>query len=399
MRRPRSDYHHHWSLDPQILFLNHGSFGACPKSVLAAQTRLRDRLERNPIGFLVRELPALQDEARTTLEDFVGAPAGDLAFVPNATTGVNTVLHAFPLRAGDEVVTTDHEYNACRNALDHAAARASARVVVAHVPFPVVSPDAVVAAILDRVTPRTRLALLDHVTSPTAIILPVERLVPELESRGIAALIDGAHPPGMLPLSLEALGASFYTGNCHKWICSPKGAGFLYARPDRQRELRPLVISHGANSPRTDRSRFQLEFEWTGTHDPTAWLCVPEAIRELGSLLSGGWEELRAHNHALACEGRRILCEMLEIQSPCPEAMLGSMATLPLAIGDPNVPDPSPPAEDPLEIELFTRHQIVVPVMRWPHPPLRLLRISAQLYNHADEYRELGEALRALLRG
>jgi isopenicillin-N epimerase len=396
MRR-LSDHRHHWSLDPDIRFLNHGSFGACPLPVLAAQARHRERIERNPVGFLVRELPQLQDAARCALARFVGAPGADLVFVPNATAGVNTVLRSFPLRAGDELLTTDHEYNACRNALDAAAARCGARVVVAPVPFPVADAEMIVAAILARVTPLTRLALIDHVTSPTALVLPVAQLVRELETRGIATLIDGAHPPGMLALDLEQLGASFYTGNCHKWICAPKGAGFLYVRPDRQREIRPLAISHGANSPRTDRSRFQLEFEWTGTHDPTAWLCVPEAIDFLGSLLPGGWDELRLRNHELACAARRVLCETLALEPPAPEALLGSMASVWLPVGARPIATTDPPAEDPLEAELFTRHRIVVPVMRWPSPPLRLLRVSAQIYNHLDEYRELADAMRTLL--
>jgi isopenicillin-N epimerase len=395
--RQLSEYHHHWSLDPDIRFLNHGSFGACPRPVLAAQARYRERLERNPVGFLVRELPELQDAARTALARFVGAPETDLAFVPNATAGVNTVLRSFPLRAGDELLTTDHEYNACRNALDAAAAHCGARVVVAPVPFPVADAETIIAAILARATPHTRLALIDHVTSPTALVMPVAQLVRELEARGVATLIDGAHPPGMLALDLQQLGASFYTGNCHKWICSPKGAGFLHVRPDRQREIRPLAISHGANSPRTDRSRFQLEFEWTGTHDPTAWLCVPVAIDFLGSLLPGGWDELRSRNHELACAARRALCETLALEPPAPEALLGSMASVRLPEGARAIAAGDPPGEDPLEAELFAHHRIVVPVMRWPSPPLRLLRVSAQLYNHIDEYRELGSAVRALL--
>ena len=386
--------HWQWPLDPDILFLNHGSFGACPIPVLQAQLRVLERLERNPVGFLTREFEPQLDEARRALAEFVEAPAEDLVFVPNATTGVNTVLRSLPLDRGDEILVTSHEYNACRNALDFIAGLAGARVVTVSIPFPIAGPELIVSAVLERVTPRTRLLLIDHVTSPTALILPVEPLVRELNARGIDTLVDGAHGPGMLPLQLQALGAANYTGNCHKWLCAPKGAGFLYARPDRQVGLRPLVISHGANATRRDRSRFRLEFDWTGTQDPAPYLCVPVAIRVLGSLLPGGWNALRARNHALAVEGRRILCEALGIAPPCPEEMLGSMAALPLETGEAAAPADGVPVDDPLERALFDRYRIVVPVFRWPDPPARIVRISAQAYNRAEQYDRLARALR-----
>jgi isopenicillin-N epimerase len=197
----------------------------------------------------------------------------------------------------------------------------------------------------------------------------------------------------MLPLHLDALGAAYYTGNCHKWLCAPKGAGFLHVRADRQTGLRPVVISHGANATRRDRSRFQVEFDWTGTHDPTPYLCVPEAIRFLGGLLPGGWDELRGRNRALAIEARRILCDTLGIDPPCPEAMLGSMASVPLEIGPSAGPPDSVPCEDPLERVLFDRHRIVVPVMRWHDPPACITRISAQAYNRREQFEALAAAL------
>jgi isopenicillin-N epimerase len=383
-----------WPLDTRVTFLNHGSFGACPRAVLEEQGRLRDRLEAEPVRFLSRELEGLLDTARAALGAFVGAPADDLAFVPNATTGVNTVLRWLDLSTGDEVVATDHTYNACRNALNAAGARAGARIVVATLPFPVARPEQVVEAVLARVGPRTRLALVDHVTSPTGLVLPIERLVRELAARGVDALVDGAHAPGMVPLDLEDLGAAYYTGNCHKWICAPKGSGFLYVRRDRQAGVRPLVISHGANSPRADRSRFRLEFDWVGTTDPTAYLTVPEAIRYMGSLLPGGWPALMAHNRATALAARDRLCAALGVPPPAPDSMIGSLVALPIPEG--YVPAPVDGDRDPLHVALFDRFGLELPVFTWAALACRILRVSAQLYNTAADYERLAEALTAL---
>lgn len=386
-----------WPLDSSVTFLNHGSFGSCPRVVLEFQARVRERLEQQPVRFFVREFEGLWDEARRALADFVGAPPDELVFVPNATTGVNTVLQSIELQPGDELLVTDQEYNACRNALNHAAARSGAIVVVAQVPFPLAGPSDVVSAIEAKVTPRTRLALVDHVTSQTGMVMPVQEVVRSLARRGVDVLVDGAHAPGMVALDLEALGAAYYTGNCHKWICAPKGAAFLHVRLDRQEAIRPLVISHGANSPRTDRSRFLIEFGWMGTGDPTAWLSVPEALRVMEAMLPGGWASVRARNRALALAGRRVLCETLGIQPPCPDAMIGSLAAVPLPDASAASPSRSPLYLDPLQDWLWDRERIEVPIVPWPAPPRRLLRISAQLYNALPQYRKLANALRQAL--
>ncbi len=385
-----------WSLDPRIAFLNHGSFGAAPSPVLEAQDRLRERLEAEPVRFFTRELETLLDDARAALAAFIGAPAEDLAFVPNATTGANAVLRSLPFASGDEILVTDHAYGACRNAADFVAGRAGARVVVARVPFPIRSADEVVDAVLGQVTPRTRLALLDHVTSPTALVMPIERLVAALADRGVDTLVDGAHAPGMVALDLGAVGAAYYTGNCHKWLCAPKGAGFLHVRRDRQAVVRPTVISHGATSPRADRSRFLLEFDWTGTHDPTAYLCVPEAIRVLGAAVPGGWPALRVRNQRLALEARGVLTRALGVPPPAPDTMIGSMVALPL----PGADQPSaalPPPFDPLQDALLERFATEVPVFPWPAPPRRLVRVSCQIYNGIEQYERLAGALVELL--
>jgi pimeloyl-ACP methyl ester carboxylesterase len=242
----------HWDLDPAVTFLNHGSFGGCPRVVVAAQRAIQDELEREPVRFLHRELEQRLDVARDALCEVVDCDPQDLVFVRNATEGVNTVLRSLQFAPGDELLTIDHEYNATQNAMRFVAERSGARVVVAHVPFPIRDAQQVVDAVLAAVTPRTKLLVIDHITSPTGIVLPIERLVRELDARGIDTLIDGAHGPGMVPLSLRNLGAAYYTGNCHKWLFAPKGCGFLWARADRQEGIHPAVISHGYGQGFTD---------------------------------------------------------------------------------------------------------------------------------------------------
>ncbi|MBD3881746.1 aminotransferase class V-fold PLP-dependent enzyme [Phormidium tenue FACHB-886] len=389
------DYRKYWQLDSTITFLNHGSYGACPVAVLEKQRQLRERLEQEPVRFFALELEALLDGARQVLADFVGAEADNLAFVPNATTGVNTVLRSlclpsadFPaLQKGDELLTTTHEYNASRNALNFAAQTSGATVVVAEVPFPIAAPEQAIAAVLAKVSDRTRLVLLDHVTSQTGLVFPLKPLIEQLTAAGVEVLIDGAHAPGMIPLNLKKLGATYYTGNCHKWLCAPKGAAFLYVQPEHRDRLRPLVISHGANSTRGDRSRFRLEFDWTGTADPTPYLCVPEAIQFMGSLLPGGWANMMQQNRAKALATRESLCQMLQVASPSPAAMVGAMAVVPLPNG----------SAEALQARLFQDFQIEVPVVPWFGRLNRLIRVSAQIYNTQADYDVLARALSLLL--
>jgi isopenicillin-N epimerase len=380
-----------WPLDPAVTFLNHGSYGACPKAVLEHQAALRAELEAEPVLFLGRNLEARLDAARARLAAFLGANPDDLAFVTNATGGVNAVLRSLSFAPGDEMLTTDHAYAACKNTLDYVAGRGGVKVNVAVVPFPLTSPDEVVAAVLAKATPKTRLALLDHITSPTALVLPIARLVSELAARGIDALVDGAHGPGMVPLDLNALGAAYYTGNCHKWLCTPKGSAFLWVRRDRQAAVHPLTISHGHTGEREGRTRFRLEFDWMGTSDPTAWLTVPMAIDYLGALLPGGWPALMARNRALALEGRALLCAAAGTPPVCPEEMVGSIASVRLA--DSPLKKPAWRQPDPLQPRLFGEWGIEVPIMRWPAAPKRLIRISAQLYNRREQYVRLAGAL------
>jgi isopenicillin-N epimerase len=404
-QREPTNYSKFWSLDPTITFLNHGSYGACPLPVLEAQQQMRSQLERQPLRFFMREFEALLDSVRSELAAFVGADADELVFVPNATTGVNTVLRSLsisqgkplPFHPGDELLTTNLEYNACRNALNFVAERTGAKIVVATVPFPLESEHQVVEAVMERVSSRTRLALLDHVTSQTALILPIQELVSQLSARGVETLVDGAHAPGMVPLNLHEIGATYYTGNCHKWVCAPKGAAFLYVRREQQSAIRPLTISHGANSRRTDKSRFQLEFDWTGTDDPTPYLCIPEALRFLGSLLPGGWSELMQKNRSLALLARQLLCKTLAVSPPCPDQMIGSMASVPLPEELAVYEQTEQLREWPLLQEILFQHfNIEVPVIPWSTSFRQMVRVSAQLYNIPEHYEYLARTLKRL---
>ncbi len=386
-----SGYRKYWLLDADVTFLNHGSFGACPIPVLELQTQLRQQLECQPVDFFVRQWESLLDQARRQLAEFVGVQAEDLVFVPNATTGINSVLRSLSFSPEDELLTTNHEYNACCNALNFVAQRWGAKVVVAEIPFPVHSSDEIINPILAQITPRTKLVLVDHVSSQTGLIFPVKDLIQELNRWGIESLIDGAHAPGMLSLNLSEMGATYYTGNCHKWLSAPKGAAFLYVKPEKQGKIHPLTISHGANSPRTDRSRFQLEFDWTGTHDPTVYYCIPEAIKFMGSLLPGGWLELMQINHNLAISARKLLVEKLDLAYPCPEEMIGSMATVMLPKTLQLIPQ--------LQETLWQQFKIEVPIIPWENKPQKLLRVSAQIYNQIGDYEKLAKALLCLIEG
>lgn len=384
-----------WGLDPAIDYLNHGSFGACPLEVLAHQRELRDRLEREAVRFFVEELEPMLDDARAEVATFIGAQPQDLVFVTNATVGVNAVLRSLEFKPGDELLSTNQDYNACLNAMRYAAERCGATPVIAELPFPIRSPDDAFNAIMSRVTPRTRLLMVSHITSPTAIILPVERLVKELNARGIDTLVDGAHAPGMVPVNVDALGAAYYTANCHKWMCAPKGAGILHVRPDRQHLIRPTVISHGANSRRADRSRFLMEFDWTGTADPTPYLCIPAALRCMAKMVDGGWPEIRRRNRDLVLRGRDILCAALSASPAAPAEMIGSIASVRLPDAAGHAPTPGPNQyHDPFQNRLIADHRVQVPIFPWPQWPTRWIRISGQLYNSIDQYERLGAALK-----
>lgn len=385
-----------WVLEDGVLHLNHGSFGATPAPVLEAQQRVRSRMEANPTRyFLGGEYQRELDSARRAVADFVGGDEAGLVFVNNATTGVNAVLRSLEpvLAPGDEIVVTDHEYNACRNAVTVSASRAGARVVTARVPFPLESSQQVLDRVLAAVTERTRILLIDAVTSATGLVLPIAEIAAALEP-DVRVLVDAAHAPGMIDFNVSELGVSYVTANCHKWMCSAKGAGFLWVREDRRDDVYHSVISHGYNGGwPSGGGRMHAQFDWTGTDDPSAWLTVPVALDAVEAMHPDGWTGVRRAIRDLCLAGRRILIEALGIDPPAPDDMIGAIASLPV-----------PPANhsgseifDPLMAALEQRHRIQVPVFTWPAPPDRLLRISAHLYNDESQYHRLAEAVTAEL--
>ncbi len=388
----------HWGLDPKVTFLNHGSFGACPTEVLQEQMQLRQRMERQPVQFFVRDLPQLIDDARTRICDFLDADPDDIAFVRNATEGVNAVVGRMAFEPGDEVIVTNHGYRACENAAHHAVTRAGGKLVIAHFPFEGVTPELVVESITNAITDRTRMALIDHITSPTGLILPIEEIVRALESRGVPTLVDGAHAPGMVDLSIRRLAPAWYVGNFHKWVCAPKGSAFLYARRDLQAGLHPATISHGYSFPMgaDTHSRYHLEFDWTGTQDPTPWLSTPRALDFVASLDEGGWPAVRKACRALTLRGRDILCSRLGLEPPSPDSMVGQLAALRLPPCE-GPPPSSPLYVNPLQDQLLSQFDIEVPIVPWPESPERLVRISAAPYNVEDDYHRLANALERLI--
>ncbi|MEN9232133.1 MAG: aminotransferase class V-fold PLP-dependent enzyme [Thermostichus sp. DG02_5_bins_236] len=373
-----------WGLDPQAIFLNHGSYGAIPKTVLQAQSAWRERLEAQPVHFMGEVLPQALRAAAAELADFVGAEPENLVFVENATSGVNAVLRSLTFQPGDEIACTNQGYGAVRQAVQFVSAQSGSLPVEAQIPFPIAGPDQVIAAFEAILTPKTRLAVLDHITSPTALIYPLPELLSLCRERGIPVLVDGAHAPGTLPLELENLGADWYTGNAHKWLFAPKGCAFLWVAPHQQFQTHPTVISHGFGQG------FLAEFDWVGTRDPSAWLAISAALEFIREL---GIDPIHQHNHTLMMQARQLLLDRLEGIPPAPENMLGFMATLPLPpLWQQWMLDlPLPIRARQLHDDLWHTHRIEVPII--PFAGQLWVRISAQLYNHLAEYEQLVQVL------
>jgi isopenicillin-N epimerase len=366
-----------WLLDSRFTFLNHGSYGATPRKVLAEQNRLRRQMENHPGDFFLR-LPQMLRQTADRLAHFLGGAGKDYVFVDNATTGCNAVLASLPFSAKDEILINDHIYPAVRNAVRRVAERTGAQVVEAQVPFPIFDSQVIIEAVAARLTDRTRLVVFDHVTSPTAVIFPVRELISVCRQAGAQVLIDGAHAPGMLALDIPAIGADWYVGNCHKWLMAPRGSAFLWASPSAQSEVHPLVTSHGYGQGYT------TEFDWTGTRDATAWLSIPAAIRLLEKLGGSG---LRERNIALARAAATTLAKRLGTTRGTPDELTGSMATVRLDCALAATRDNALA----LRHELNAKHNIDAAVVAFADH--LWLRLSAQAYNCAGDYRRLADAV------
>lgn len=380
-----------WPVQPGLTMLNHGSYGMCPVAVREAQRRLRERMDADPVRFFKRDLEMFADRARDRVSRLVNAPANCLALVPNATFAVASVLHAVDLQPGDEVLVTNHEYNATLNELNRLCARSGARVVTSEIPMVGVTPELVVDRLVEKLSDRTRLVVVSHIASASALVFPVHEIVRRVRERGIDILVDGAHAPGQVPVDLGALRPTYYAASCHKWLCTPKGTGFFYAEPERHASIKPLALSCRVHELREDRDPFLCDFDYVGTNDYTGNLVLPEAIEHLAAQAPGGMAELMRINHELVLAGARLIAERTDAVLPAPESMIGTMAGLIL----PEDPAPGRPCafEDPIWDALYERHNIQVPV--WPLPGVarRVLRVSAHLYNSIEDFEKLASSL------
>ena len=377
----------YFQIDPSIHFLNHGSFGACPIPVFETYQSWQRRLERQPVLFLGREHDALLEESRLALGDFLHAHPEDLVYIPNATHGVNIVARSLALQPGDEILTTDHEYGACDFIWNYVCARSGARYIRQPIPLPIRQEDEILEQFWMGVTPRTKVIYLSHITSPTALRLPVEAICQRARQDGILTLIDGAHAPGQIPLDLNALDADFYTGNCHKWMLAPKGAAFLHARRDAQRLIEPLVVSWGyGGAPGFGTgSRYLDLLQWTGTHDPSAYLSVAAAIE---FMRTHNWDSVRRDCHRLLAQTLPRLQSLTGLPLPysAQSDFFSQMAIFPL-----------PPSADlpRWKAYLYDDFQVEIPLIEWNGR--KFARISLQAYNTPSDLEALLSGLQSLL--
>lgn len=369
-------------LDPELTFLNHGSFGACPRAVLDELQRWQREMERNPVEFLGRRSAGLLAASRARLAASLGAAPEHLVYVPNATTGVNIVARSLALRPGDEVLATDHEYGACDATWLQVCAQRGANYRRVEIPLPF-ERERFVERLLAAVTPRTKLVFASHVTSTTALIFPVAELCAGARAQGVATLIDGAHAPGQIELDLDAIGADFYTGNCHKWLCAPKGAGFLHARPERHLALDAPVVSwgyvagdggHTGFDAYTGRTLLERRLQWQGTRDIAAWLAVPAAI---DFQARHDWPSVRRRCHALALDALQRLAARHGLEPIGGEEDFAQMVAIPVPHAD----------AEALRARLFDESRIEIPVTR--HGGRSFVRLSVQGYNGPDDIERL----------
>ena len=380
-----NNFNQHFLLDPNITFLNHGSFGATPKFVFEEYQRWQRKLERQPVEFLDRRFAERMAASRAVLAEYFGTHRDDLVYITNATVGVNIVARSLELGSGDEVLTTDHEYGACDRTWKFLAGKGGFNYVRQSISVPVSTSDDFVEQLWQGVTPCTKVIFLSHITSPTAITFPIAEVCRRAREQGILTVVDGAHVPGQIHLNLEERGADYYTGNLHKWLCAPKGAGFLYARPEKQSLLEPLVVSWGYESEKPSPSQFVDHHEWWGTRDIAAFLSVPAAIQFQEE---HDWDKVRAACHELAVDAESRICELTGLPSLYADntwfaQMISAQLPVKIDIAA-------------LKTYLYDEHQIEVPLMEWNG--YKLIRVSVQGYNTEDDIVVLIKALKSWFR-
>ena len=373
-------------LDPDITFLNHGSFGATPIPVFEVYQRWQRHFEHQPVLFVDKELPSFFEEARGVLGTYLNASADDLVYVPNATFGVNVVARSLALGPGDEVLITNHEYGACSRAWQFLSQKRGFDVIVQSIPIPLPSSDVLVEHFWEGVTDRTKVIFISHITSPTAMHFPVEAICARARAAGILTLVDGAHAPGQIPLDLQSVGADFYTGNGHKWLCSPKGAAFLYTRPERQALIEPLVVGWGWSKDKafTFGSDYLDYHQWLGTNDPAAYLSVPAAIQFQAE---HDWSSVRSRCHQLVEKAIQGICELTGIESVYPDSVAyHQMAITPLTYQDDLAA---------FKDRLLGEFAVEIPLIDWEDR--HFIRVSVQGYNDQDDVDSLLKALARVL--
>ena len=376
----------HFLLDPSVVFLNHGSYGATPKPVFEAYQNWQRRLERQPVLFLGRELPGLLRESRTVLGRYLNADPDDLVYIPNATHGVNILAHSLQLKPGDEILTSDHEYGACDYTWEFICRKTGASYIHQPIPLPVTSNEQIIDMFWQGVTPRTRVIYLSQITSPTALRLPVEEICQRARAAGILTIVDAAHAPGQIPVDLGSLGADMLFANAHKWMLNVKGSAFLYVRREVQALIEPLIVSWGYR-PTPDiasGSRFIDLLQWTGTKDPTAALTVPDAIQFMHG---HEWEAVRGQCHLLLRQAIERICDLTELPPayPLDSDFYSQMGVAPLPSSDLTV----------LKARLYDEYKIEVPLTEWQDR--QFVRISVQGYNTQEDIDVLIQALEVLL--
>ena len=371
-------------LKDDIIFLNHGSFGACPRPVFETYQYWQRELESDPVDFIGRRTQDLMLESKKELATYLNAPVEQMVFVPNATTGINIVARSLQLEPGDEILTTDHEYGAVNNTWRFNFEKKGVKYINHPMPLPFTTPEAFVERFWEGVTPRTKVITFSHITSPTALTFPAELICKRAKAEGILTVIDGAHAPGQIDIDLTAMGVDYYTGNCHKWLTAPKGSAFLYAAPGREDELEPLVVSHGWSRPHEEQSKFLDNFNWTGTMDPSAYISVGAAVRFQHE---NNWHAVRVACHQLASQTRNRINEMTGLDPVCPDSTewFSQMFVARL------------PREtwEKLGDTLWPEFKIEVPLPLWNDEPL--IRVSVQAYNTPEHMERLLGAIEKYL--